>query len=199
MFLTQLVVYKSMAEADDCPVDGLIILKDFITERGENTMLTYIYNKTWSKEDGLIRRTQQYGWIYNYFGGPLEKTRPLPAWIDPLISLFVEDGIIMTPPDQLTINEYTPGQGISWHSDSRLFGDTIISLSLRSACTFEFERYNQVFPIYLTPRTLVIMTEDARYKWRHRIPARASDQNSDGARIKRGTRVSLTFRWLAKQ
>lgn len=44
-------------------------------------------------------------------------------------------------------------------------------------------------PIYLEPRSLLILKDDARYKWKHGITSRKSDNG-----VKRQKRVSLTFR-----
>jgi len=185
-----------MVEIEECPVNGLFVLKDFINEEEEAELLTHIYDKLW--DETLTRRTQQYGWEYNYHGGPLKKARPLPKWTNGIITRLTEENYIKTPPEQLIINEYIPGQGISFHKDKYIFGDTILSVSLGSACMFQFKRHENIYDIYLEPKTLIIMREDARYKWMHGIPGRLRDI-VDGTKIQRETRVSLTFRWLAKK
>ena len=43
--------------------------------------------------------------------------------------------------------------------------------------------------IYLRPASLLILKGDARYKWKHGIAARKSDNG-----LKRQRRISLTFR-----
>jgi len=48
-------------------------------------------------------------------------------------------------------------------------------------------------PVLLEPRSIVVLKDDARYKWTHSIPARKVD-NFYGQTITRERRVSLTFR-----
>lgn len=45
----------------------------------------------------------------------------------------------------------------------------------------------------LAPRSLLVLSGEARFNWTHGIPARKSDV-IDGKKIARGRRVSLTFR-----
>jgi hypothetical protein len=47
--------------------------------------------------------------------------------------------------------------------------------------------------LFLEQGSLLILADDARYKWRHAIPGRKNDR-VDGQVIRRGRRVSLTFR-----
>ena len=49
-------------------------------------------------------------------------------------------------------------------------------------------------PFWLDPRSIIVLKDEARYKWMHSIPPRKSDISPFGDKIKRGTRVSLTFR-----
>ncbi|MEL7453329.1 MAG: alpha-ketoglutarate-dependent dioxygenase AlkB, partial [Pseudomonadota bacterium] len=74
------------------------------------------------------------------------------------------------------------------------FGDTIASLSLASAAMMVFTGPSgETGYLHLRPCSLLVLTEDARSKWRHAIPARKSDM-MDGERKPRSRRVSLTFR-----
>ena len=91
---------------------------------------------------------------------------------------------------QVIVNEYMPGQGISQHIDDvKQFGDWIISISLGSAVNINFTKGDIVERVYVEGGSLYEMKDDARYKWKHSIPARKSDNNID-----RTTRISLTFR-----
>jgi alkylated DNA repair dioxygenase AlkB len=47
--------------------------------------------------------------------------------------------------------------------------------------------------IELKPRSLLVLAGDARYRWKHGIPAREADV-IDGQEVARSRRVSLTFR-----
>ncbi|KAF9226812.1 hypothetical protein BS17DRAFT_506339 [Gyrodon lividus] len=120
---------------------------------------------------------------------------------------------------QVILNLYHPGEGISPHIDllSR-FDDGIIGVSLSSSCVMSFERVDNVtrdtkrlengredrnrWDLYLPERSILILSKDARYKWTHEIPGRTHDlaESEDGSQehrlIERGTRLSITFRWL---
>jgi alkylated DNA repair dioxygenase AlkB len=63
----------------------------------------------------------------------------LPEWAMPLSQRFFKKGIFSAVPDQVIINEYEPGQGISAHIDCvPCFDGTIASLSLGSSYVMEF-------------------------------------------------------------
>ncbi|MFP4098390.1 MAG: alpha-ketoglutarate-dependent dioxygenase AlkB [Alphaproteobacteria bacterium] len=47
--------------------------------------------------------------------------------------------------------------------------------------------------IYLEPRSLIVISGEARFRWAHAIPARKSDIVDD-FKIERNRRISLTFR-----
>lgn len=100
--------------------------------------------------------------------------------------------------NQITLNEYPPGQGIGSHVDTpSAFSDGLISISLNSGCVMEFRRQNEGQKerklIYLPPRSLLLMSGPARYEWEHMIVNRRTD-TVDGVVIPRKLRVSLTLR-----
>jgi alkylated DNA repair protein alkB family protein 8 len=98
--------------------------------------------------------------------------------------------------NQLTINEYTPGQGIGSHVDTETaFDDGLLIISLNGGIVMEFRKVGQDLKklVYLPPRSLVLLSEDARYKWEHMIVSRTTD-TVDGEVIPRKLRVSLTLR-----
>ncbi len=112
------------------------------------------------------------------------------------LTLF-EDKLFISLPDQVIINEYLPGQGISPHIDCvPYFGDIICSLSLLSPCVMEFAQEEKVLML-LEPRSLVILLDQARYHWKHGISARKVDIY-DGNKIICQRRVSMTFRTIIK-
>ena len=107
-----------------------------------------------------------------------------------------QEGHFSKPPDQVIINEYQPGQGITLHTDCvPCFEETIASLSLGSPCVMNFTHTNtgENTSHLLEPRSLLLFSGDARYQWKHGIAARKSDKH-DGQIIARGRRISLTFR-----
>ena len=97
-------------------------------------------------------------------------------------------------PDQLIVNEYTPGQGIAAHIDSALFASPIVSVSLGACCVMDFCRGAAKVAVALPPRSAVVLDGDARHRWSHAIAARTSDVIDGVRRERTHTRVSLTFR-----
>ena len=68
--------------------------------------------------------------------------------------------------DQITANIYTVGDGIPPHVDNPYaFGSNIISLSLLSDVLLEFKRGDNVYPLDLARKSLLVMSGEARYSW----------------------------------
>lgn len=168
-------------------ITGLTIIEEYITEEEEKQLLEFINCQPWIPS--LSRRVQHYGYEYNYKPPyDLSDAPPIP-------DLFLKYGRQIDQKfNQVIVNEYTPGQGIGKHIDhKRLFGDRIASLSLGSGVAMIFRSNDLVKEFYIQPRTLIIMEEDARWKFTHEIPSRKSDL-VQGKTVPRKTRVSLTFR-----
>jgi alkylated DNA repair dioxygenase AlkB len=167
---------------NDIPkINGLTYIPNYITTEQEQFLITQIDAQPWLND--LKRRIQQYGYKYDYTARKITadlKIGDVPNW------LKVCD---VMDCDQVIVNEYQQGQGITPHIDCiPCFTDTVCSLSLLSSCemVFEHENTNEKHTIILEPRSLLILKDEARYKWKHSIPARKSN-------IKE-RRVSVTFR-----
>ena len=183
------------AKVDDKPsaldVDGLSLHSDFITAKEEQTLLEAINAATWNTS--LKRRTQHYGFEYNYTSKDAAKpASPIPDWCAFVIDRLLERKVLLERPDQLIINEYKPGQGIANHIDHvKSFKDGIVSVSLGSPVIMDFtsRASGEVRELLLEPRSALCLFRAARYKWMHGIQARKVDNG-----VPRTTRVSLTFR-----
>ena len=144
----------------------------------------------------LKRRVQHYGFKYDYKARSITSDHYIgatPDWLLPLCQKLLADKIFKIIPDQVIINEYLPGQGITPHIDCiPCFAEVICSLSLISPCVMEFVREEKV-PMLLEPRSLVVLSGESRYNWKHGIAARQADIYS-GAKIPRQRRLSITFR-----
>jgi len=178
-------------------INGMQYISDFISEDEHNQLLLIIDSYPWISD--LKRRTQHYGYKYDYTKKSIDLSMnlgPLPNWLEPVISKLLEEKIFIQPVDQVIINEYLPGQGISKHIDCvPCFGSTIASLSLNSTCSMDFEHYQsgKKGNMLLAPRSLLVLANEARYDWLHSIPARKHDTSQDIV-LERTRRVSLTFR-----
>ena len=170
-------------------IPGLQYLPNFITSNEERALIEVIDRQQWLHD--LKRRVQHYGYKYDYKARAVTAASylgPLPDWLMPVTQK------LPFKPDQVIVNEYLPGQGISAHVDCvPCFSDTVASLSLASGAVMQFSNRQERHDLYLEPRSLIILSGPARYDWTHAIPARKSDM-VDGFKIERGRRVSLTFR-----
>ena len=178
-------------------IEGLMYIPDFIT-REEHTFLWQSINaEKWL--DDLKRRVQHYGYKYDYKSRFIDyrmKIGNLPNWSMQLANRFQDADLMRESPDQLIVNEYLPGQGIANHIDCEpCFGDTIISVSLGSACVMDFiNKYSrEKIEVLLEPRSAVILRREARHEWSHGIASRKTDIFAN-TKIERKTRISLTFR-----
>lgn len=178
-------------------IPGLRYIADYITPEEHEALLLQIDQSPWLSD--LKRRVQHYGYKYDYKSRNIDQTAylgPLPAWLGALCERLLADRIFQTRPDQIIINEYLPGQGISAHIDcTPCFKDIIVSLSLGSPCIMELSHpaTGEKQAITLAERSVIVLADEARYMWQHAIPARKSDVIK-GVKSERKRRVSLTFR-----
>jgi len=178
-------------------IPGLSYIPGYISPQQEDELIRIIDAQPWTAE--LKRRVQHYGYRYDYKARSVASESYLgllPEWVSPYCDRLRVEEFFPQLPDQVIINEYEPGQGIAPHIDCvPCFTDTIASLSLGSACVMEFAHIEtrQKIPVLLEPRSLVILSGDARYRWQHGIPHRKTDRHH-GTIFPRGRRLSLTLR-----
>ncbi|MGX6649217.1 alpha-ketoglutarate-dependent dioxygenase AlkB [Maricaulaceae bacterium MS644] len=176
---------------------GARLIDDFVDPREAQFLLTAIDAEVWRSD--LKRRVQQYGWLYDYRAravSPDMDLGPLPSWVTEFAERVGQDGEFGATPDQVIVNEYLPGQGISAHVDCEpCFGPAVASLSLGGEVEMVFRERatGEHRSVILEPLMLLILSGEARYNWTHEIPARKSDM-IEGTRKPRKRRVSLTFR-----
>ena len=180
-------------------IAGLDYKEDYINKSEHDRLMDLIDEQQWLSD--LKRRVQHYGFKYDYKARRVARDMcigKLPKWLEELAEKLWKDGHMPEIADQVIVNEYKPGQGISNHIDCEpCFQDTIVSLSLESGCFMDFTDKDKTkkIPVWLKPRSIVVLSNEARYEWLHGIAARKSDK-WDGHKvpIPRERRVSLTFR-----
>jgi len=183
---------------DEWP-DGLTYLANYIQEDEAERLVREIGAAPWRTD--LKRRVQHYSYRYDYKARQARREGylgPLPDLFQNLAERLNSEGHFQSVPDQVIINEYQPGQGISAHIDCQpCFGETIASLSLLSACVMRFasQRSSRHMDLLLQPNSLLVMAGEARHEWTHAIPARKTDL-VDGQKSQRTQRISLTFRQM---
>lgn len=170
-------------------IKGLSYQPDFITPELEEALIDYIGQQSW--DTTWKRRIQQYGSRY----GTLRPSQaPIPAWFRPLCEQLADKGLFDAIPDQVIINEYLPGQGIAPHRDQ--LATKVASLSLEAPVVMDFiGLQGEKLSHLLEPRSLLILSDDAHYQWKHGIAPRKTD-TYHGMVIERKRRISCTFRTM---
>ncbi|PWA03443.1 hypothetical protein BB558_000385 [Smittium angustum] len=191
-------------------VPGLYYKDDFLTIEEEQNLLELIggnkiiddnqsSDKPWSTIQN--RKVQHYGYAFDYKrkhigDGSQVSYKDIPDIIVNYINRAKQEYPFIGDFDQLSVQKYPPGAGISFHSDSHTaFGETLLILSLKSPIMMEFRHPSTRSLVCqdLKPRSIVIMSGDSRMGWEHGIRARRSDMIDSKVRM-REERWSLTIR-----
>ncbi|GAQ85696.1 hypothetical protein KFL_002490140 [Klebsormidium nitens] len=217
-------------------IPGLVCIPDFVSEEEERELVAAVDDGNWHRL--AKRRVQHYGYEFKYQSRNVDPTAELGAFPPPLQSVSQRVERLLTgeceqvcseddatggkqteaeqswPLDQLTVNEYPAGVGLSPHVDTHsAFHGAIVSLSLAGPTVMEFRRQCQEAQapdgssstdttdgllerrcLFLAPRSLLVLTGEARYAWQHYIPHRKSDLVRGEIVLRGRRRVSLTFR-----
>ncbi|CAA6669498.1 unnamed protein product [Spirodela intermedia] len=198
---------------------GVYLVKDFVTAEEEKALEALAkrrvqhYGHAFLYETRNVDTKQFLGELPSFLSNVLEKIASFPGLDDERQAI-----------DQLTVNEYSPGVGLSPHIDTHsAFDGPIFSLSLAGSCIMEFRKYSQGSrqpqpaaitnteeenqsenpahssgsirkAIFLPPRSMLVMSGEGRYAWHHYIPHHKVDIVRGNA-VRRGRRrVSFTFR-----
>ncbi|XP_078078169.1 tRNA (carboxymethyluridine(34)-5-O)-methyltransferase ALKBH8 isoform X2 [Mustelus asterias] len=199
---------------------GLLVVEDMISPEYEKRLLAFADESPNTAMENAQkslkhRRVKHYGYEFRYDNNKVDKDKPLPGGLpeicDEFLDQCMEKGYAKFKPDQLTINQYEPGQGIPPHIDTHSpFEDGIICLSLGAETVMDFKHPNgHNVAVMLPRRSLLVMSGESRYLWSHGITPRkfdvvpASETQKTGTITgdisnltlnKRGTRTSFTFR-----
>jgi len=182
--------------SNDLP--GLKIIPDFVTAEEEAQIIKECDKNKWNPL--AQRKVQHYGYEFLYGANTVNKNKhigPLPDFTPGLTAKINEVGQTYNKLDfdQLTINDYHPGQGIPPHVDTHSpFEECLVALSLGSGVVMSFKNEKgESKHIFLPQRSLVIFTQEARFAFYHSIASRKLDR-VDGKLFFRRRRVSLTYR-----
>ena len=177
-------------------IPGLFLYQNIFPESVNNEIIEWLDKQEWSNT--LSRRTQQYGYTYDYKSRNINPTKPLTSYILKIAKWLKEIGL-MRNPNQCIVNEYKKNQGISPHIDNTNFGPVIISISLNDDTNFIMSKDNKTHTIYVPKLSMLVLCGDARYKWKHSIPNRkkVSTNNRNITKDDNYRRISLTYRTVA--
>ncbi|PRW57369.1 alkylated DNA repair alkB-like protein 8 [Chlorella sorokiniana] len=192
----------AVRSAGECGIPGLSCHPDFVSaEEAAELLREADAQQHW--QCLARRRVLHFGAAFDYeardVGAPQQPIPPAARRIADRIQQL--PGAVAI--DQLTVNEYGPGVGIAPHVETHAaFTGAIVSLCLGGPAVMVFRRDgHSPRALFLPPRSLLVMADEARYAWQHYIPHRKSDlvASAGGAgepevvpRAER--RVSFTFR-----
>lgn len=171
--------------------DGLRYADDFISVAAERDLITKVLALPlepfqFGQYEGK-RRVASFGFSYDYTARRLVAANPIPEWLSDITRRVEAFDGPDTRIQQVLCTEYNIGVGIGWHRDKPHF-DKIFGLSLGAACRFRFRRpvppKFERFTLEAAPRSIYMMTGEARSVWEHSIP---------GVDAKR---YSITFRTM---
>ncbi|XP_061774551.1 alpha-ketoglutarate-dependent dioxygenase alkB homolog 6 [Nerophis ophidion] len=195
----------------------------FISEDEESYLLQQIYKSPkpkWTQLSG--RRLQNWGGLPHPRGMLEEK---IPAWLHRYCEKVSSYGAFGgKTANHVLVNEYKPGEGIMPHEDGPLYHPTVTTINLGSHSLLDFyksitqldgdavlaegDRY--LFSLLLRPRSLLILQDDMYQNYLHGIRVCEQDTLTDkvlnlsaagakpGELLTRGTRISLTIRYVPK-
>jgi alkylated DNA repair dioxygenase AlkB len=177
---------------------GLEYVPGYLDQDTQDELLSAVDEQPW--QTFVDHRVQVYGYQYNHRAEAAYRIGELPAWSADLALRLMQDGFMPRVPNQLVVNEYPPGIGLFEHIDQAAFGEAIVSVSLGSTCVMRFTRdeKGESRELLLEPGSALVLTGEARWDWKHGIPARPSD-DWHGRECVRSRRVSLTFRGVADE
>ena len=135
------------------------------------------------------RRVVSYGWKYDYTARQIDPAEAIPPSLLDVRDVAAEvAGITADALQQALVTEYSPGAAIGWHRDKPEYRE-IVGVSLLAPCTFRLRKKQgtrwQRVNLVVRPRSVYLLSGDARHGWEHSIPAVDA------------LRYSITFRSLA--
>lgn len=135
------------------------------------------------------RRVVSFGFKYDFSRRSVQRADDMPHFLNELLGRAAEfAGSEQNTFRQAGINEYRAGAGIGWHKDKPEFG-IIVGVSLLAPATMRFRKEHEGnwlrISHTLKPRSIYILSGDARTEWEHSIPPLDA------------LRYSITFRTLS--
>lgn len=102
----------------------------------------------------------------------------MPNWLVSLEQKIKTNFNLKNSFDQvIIINEYKPRQGILNHIDCiPCFKEVITSVSFLSSCIMQFSKDEEKYDLLLSPRSILLLSGEARYKWKHDIKSVKNDK-----------------------
>jgi alkylated DNA repair dioxygenase AlkB len=119
------------------------------------------------------RKTQSFGWRYDFDDASFVPSEPIPDWLQPLCERAASFAGLK-PQDfaHVLLARYDPGAGIGWHRDRDVF-EKVVGISLNTPATLRFrQRVGSSFKrasLEVGPRSAYLLSGEARHDWEHSI------------------------------
>ncbi|XP_007050875.2 PREDICTED: alkylated DNA repair protein alkB homolog 8 [Theobroma cacao] len=206
-------------------INGLWLCRDFLSPQHQSSLISAVLNEGWFTEDShnqAMRFGDLPAWATELsnsireavlLGHHVSKSTDLATSNGATGDCLLPLNLLWREPlfDQLIVNVYHPGEGICAHVDLMRFEDGIAIVSLESSCVMHFTRVEAgsniveqgemhlrvgKIPVHLTPGSLVLMSGEARYLWKHEINRNPGFQMWGGQELIQEKRISITLRKL---
>ena len=178
---------------DDPLISGLSSETNVIGEAEEKALLDRLIALELApfRFHGFIgnRKTQSFGWRYDFDDATFTRTEPIPDWLQPLRETAARLADVQANDFvHVLLARYDPGAGIGWHRDRDVF-EKVVGISLKTPATLRFrQRSGSGFRranLEVEPRSAYLISGKSRWEWEHSIAP--GDQ----------LRFSITFRTLS--
>lgn len=183
----------SLFDASPPPLQGLRFEAGFLTPEEEAALASRLADLplepfAFGPYTGK-REVASFGWRYDYGEQSFEAARPIPDFLRAYAARAEAwAGLPAGEVAQALVTRYDPGVTIGWHRDKPHFAE-VIGVSLLSPATMRFRRRDGAGwareKLPLPPRSIYLLSGEARSAWEHSIPPVAA------------LRYSLTFRRLS--
>ena len=135
------------------------------------------------------RKTQTFGWRYDFEDTSFAPAEPIPEWLAPVRRKAAEFADLKSEDFvHVLLARYDPGAGIGWHRDRDVF-EKVVGISLGTPASLRFrQRTGSGFrraKLEVMPRSAYLLEREARQDWEHSIAPGQS------------LRFSITFRTLS--
>jgi alkylated DNA repair protein (DNA oxidative demethylase) len=119
------------------------------------------------------RRTQSFGWRYDFDDASFTRTEPIPDWLQPLREKAAQfAGVEANDFVHVLLARYDPGAGIGWHRDRDVF-EQVVGISLNTPATLRFRQRTpggfRRASLEVEPRSAYLLSAEARWEWEHSI------------------------------
>jgi alkylated DNA repair protein (DNA oxidative demethylase) len=136
------------------------------------------------------RKTQSFGWRYDFDDASFRPADPLPDWLLPLRDKAAAlAGVVPGEFAHVLLARYDPGAGIGWHRDRSVF-EKVVGVSLGTPAKLRFRRRKpggfDRMNLNVEPRSAYLLAGEVRHEWEHSI--------TPGEQL----RFSITFRTLSE-